>query len=453
MPLFKSVGSAQGKYNPGGSRKKKYSRVVSSGKGKYGKSNLKKNSVYSKKSKINLKGKIKLKYNDVYNLFLDNQLHIYRYPFSTKTKHPKIPDGIVDNSIGLSFNISGVLRPVTTKKNFLIIFPGLTGCLFGGYVDENVVITHRGYFIQHCFPLSNVVSGGVNRNLVQGDTDGDLIADEYDMDVDDDGQFNADDDDDDGDNIPDAVDPTPAGEPVADPPPRAVDTNLGVLDYRQTGYSKYRYVSCGLRCGAANLAYSGSGKWEAIRVPCTKNMFSIDLTIPKNEAQHHLFNYPSFGEVVSKLLKTDWVHEPTFQTGSMKELGNYEFRLKCEDHSHDFVEIPRILEYHRNQMSANGFDITDGIDNSHLLEYTYDKTYDCVLIKYSSDKSNEELGYHVVANMEMIPNETGQMFSFSTACVKGKTKLMQVEKSIEKYTRLPGVLNAKKVYTKGHYNR
>lgn len=406
MPLFKSIGNAQGKYNPGGGRKKKYSRVLTSKdkRGKYSKTKVSKYNVkgkYKTKSKgsANVKNKIKLKYNDVYNLFLDNQLHIYRYPFSTRTKHPKIPDGKVDNSIGLSFNLSGVFNTEAEVPNFIVLLPGLTGCmLIGRWSLDGVEITNRAYFIQHCLPQLSKVSGGLGDVAMEDDEE----------------------------------------DPMA---------NKLCLDYRQTGYSKYRYVSCGLRCGPANLAYSGTGGWEAIRVPMTKNLFSINIKDAIDERDQS-FNHVTCHTIFMDILKDKWEKNPTFQTGAIKELGNYEFRLKCEDHTHEFVEIPRFLELDNTEITATGFNIIgDGVDKTHLFDYTTDRNFDCICIRFNDFNSAEEIGYHVVANMEMIPSESGQMFSFSTASVKGTSKLLQTEKSIEKYHRLPGVLNAKKTFT------
>lgn len=412
MPLFKSRGYAQGKYNPGGSRKRttkgkalygqrtRYSKVST----RYSKGSRSGSKSVSRKQVKSLKS---ISSNDLAKVLLKNQLSVVRYPFSTATKYPKYPDGKVDLSIGLPFNYSRkVSLPLGFNTCVIHLFPGITDCATIYAVkdtpDSNgqyeVSMLSQGHFIQHCLPFVE----SARSNTTSPEKPSEIV------------------------------------EPTED---------WRMLNYTLTGYSGYRYVSCGLRLGSDSMYLKNGGSWEALRVPVGKVNDEFMLNTDTDT--------PNFHHVTPAQLRTHFTAEnPSYQTGSMKQLGNYEFRLKRDVIEHDFVSIPEKVDIDYAHTRYEGSNIEkDGIDKGVKFDYIADKAMDQIFIRLTfADSHEREFSYHCSANVEMRPYHHGNFNHFATETVKlSENGLDKIRREMEKYHRHPGVYNANK-YSKKSYN-
>lgn len=91
-----------------------------------------------------------------YNKMINNQLQLYRYPFSVAMKYPKIPDGKEKLSIGLPFNYSKQLELKVGSVYCFVLFPGITSNLD---IFQDSMIKYSPCFIQH-FVLSKFYTKG-----------------------------------------------------------------------------------------------------------------------------------------------------------------------------------------------------------------------------------------------------------------------------------------------------
>jgi hypothetical protein len=362
MGLFKSKGYAQGKYNPGGGRKKNSSY---NSKRKKGRSSSRKTTTKTSKSSYSVVNKV-----------LDNQLHVYRYPFSTRTKYPKIPDGKVDLTIGLPFNYSRQIQfSLDAVKAFVYLYPGITDCV-SVFEERNDVVYHvsNGHFIQHCLPY--VEGTDVN--------------------------------------------------------------NDKSLNYELTGYGKYRYVSAGLRIGIDSTWLNNGGIWKAWRIPigmvCER--FHLNLE-PHTERFHHL------KPIGIHTLGDNQISNSTFQTGGLKSLGMYEFRLQDNVDEHDFINIPTRVEYKSDEVTLSGRDVqNDGKSSTRVFDYIADHQFDMIQIEIDLTIGKaESVSFHSSANVELVPNEHGNYWHFATQGVSNKSKLSSTKRAVEKYNRLPGTIS------------
>jgi hypothetical protein len=107
----------------------------------------------SSKSNLNKSNNVKALASKI----LSNQLKVYRYPFSTATRFPKIPDGKLDFSIGCSFNFSKQFHSTTTTMNtdntsnyYVVLFPGITSNVI--VYDSQRLVLAQSHFTQFFLP-------------------------------------------------------------------------------------------------------------------------------------------------------------------------------------------------------------------------------------------------------------------------------------------------------------
>jgi len=340
----------------------------------------------------------------IHTELINNQLNVYQYPFSTATKYPKIPDGKEDFTIGLPFQFSQSIRLTENNNAIFILFPGMTDCC-------TVYSTEDGYNITN---PTNTVTHVSNAHMIQHVL------------------------------------------------PFLHNIENFTLDYSKTGYTKYRYVSLGLRIGVDSAYLNNGGFWEAVRIPFQENpgsFFNVDL-----------FDHgPMFNHITpsQKLLdiatNTKAFHQnPTYQSGSLKQLGNYEFRLFDNCMEHDFVHIPRVVELSTTPpVDPNDGDATMGVgdaeagtkswDNSkenHKWKHLCDNQHDIIIVKIYGpdpvDNKDFSFAYHTSANVEMVCDEVGSFSHFATGTYDASSKLRSKQRVMERAHRLPGVFNANK---------
>lgn len=108
-------------------------------------------------------------------------------------------------------------------------------------------------------------------------------------------------------------------------------THLGTTTDRGN-LRRVRLVSTGLRLSLLNSSDDNEGYWEAIRVP-TERINLIDVTTPYGEdyrvAPDSTFSFSNFANY------------PTFQTGRLRDLHRFLFKLNSVAPDHPFVEVQR----------------------------------------------------------------------------------------------------------------
>lgn len=391
MQIFNSTGAAKSRYMPGGMRKSswykkktvfyrkktKFSNKKKGYKGKY------------KSSKSNIKNSNNVK--ALANKILDSQLKVYRYPFSTATRFPKIPDGKLKFSIGCSFNFSKQFSSTSSSMTnsdfnnyYVILFPGITSNVV--VFDKDQKVLAQSHFTQFFLP-------------------------HYDF-----TQFS--------------------------------------LKYDQVGYSGYRYVSCGMRIGVETGGYDNAGYWEALYLPISsvKDQFTIDLLQVVGEAPNAT-NIPAGDGTLGLVspvhtLEHSFRNDAIIQSGSLKDLGNHEFRLRDNCIDHNFVDVPREVQV--GNFTKDGIDDTfDGLMQYDEFNFMADRQFDMIMVKLSIPAAlSLNMSLHSVANIECRP-DSNVYTGLSTACVSNSKRLLAVQRAQERENRLPGVLK-KEVFAKLH---
>lgn len=149
-----------------------------------------------------------------------------------------------------------------------------------------------------------------------------------------------------------------------------------------------RLVSCGLNLSLLNSSDQNEGYWESVRIPVSLSDFQLeDSTAPVGE-NYKFLPIPSFA-------LEDMANHSTFQTGKLKDLHRYQFKLNSTSSVHPFKAV--------NEVPS--------------LQDTIDPTFDVIVIKLSGrvDATTPSLiMYNCVTNEEVIYKENTAMARLHT---------------------------------------
>jgi hypothetical protein len=302
------------------------------------------------------------------------QLQTYRYPFSVATSCPKIPDGKVTQSIGLRAQATTV---TTSKETLFILAPTFTtGLTIHNQVTVNTV--------------SSLTTNYASNPLFS--TDVDEIA--------------------------------------------GGSNNLKVKNKNDT-LGKWRVVSQGLRLKCVNNDDNNDGYWEAIRLNSND---SSDFFLPFLNSQDSKKGYirPSYNFLEHCWDKVNWLQNPTYCSGKVKNLGQFEFRLSPQVGEHDFIAVPKTIELNESNLDAK-FDNTvdDGVNLFHLFRYCLDTSFDIVCIKVQGrTDGNTSIHSHLVQNVEARPYEEADDTIFLTETVNAGAFLKNRQLEFKRVDRL-----------------
>lgn len=298
------------------------------------------------------------------------QLTVYRYPFSTATSNPKVPDGKLTQSIGYRWQYSSVIE----GGNMLIVLHpilmtmGTALPVTTGDLNPNKTTFHW-----------NINAAGGNTAVFPG--------------------------------------------------------NLAAITY-SGAIGRWRVVSQALKLKCVNSDDHNDGHWEAIRIPSTNNMMvgpEIDLFVGSGKLSNRWIN-----EVK---MKQNWLLNPTYQSGKIKNLGQYEFRLSPQKEEHDLISMPKVVEFDIDNYDVNGDQVlADGIDDTHLWRYLIDEQFDTILIKIQGSEQNPvtRILSHWVQNVETTPTVNHENAIFQTECVDAGASLKKRLLEFKREERLPG---------------
>jgi len=292
------------------------------------------------------------------------QLEVFHDPFSNATSQPKIPDGKTTESLGLSLQSVGEIvneedgNPIQGDAStmHLLFFPGQNGCLFASNVDD---------------------TGGVGAFNTYGFDD--------------------------------------AGGPDW--------LNMGISGgtvSQYTPYAQWRTVSAGLRLSLLNSVEEDDGWFEAVRLnePLSPDDFYLSTkgrqTLSGTDVGicHPAYPITQVG-FATRVLS----NEPSYVTGLLRDLENFQFELHGKMDHHDFVQGKENIYIGADSIGASNPVLSpyqaefnsDGHDDVYDMVNQYiDPGYDMIYIRLhcrenvsGSVLNGSRIHYNFVSNQEV----------------------------------------------------
>lgn len=274
-----------------------------------------------------------------------DHLHVLHDPFSSRTDHPKIPDGKAQESLGVQSQIVReiVNRPEaddSTRTIHLMLYPGKHSCVI---MDQT--LAGEGAPLTPSFP-----------NMGYLDFSGIIMDPEM---------FNW-------------------------------DNHFTVQEYGDE--AQWRVVSAGLRLKLLNAAETDEGWWEAIRV--NKRQSPIHWAfVPLNQSGNTSIGTLCPQELLKELeTSDDLATDNTYSTGLLRDLYRVQFELHGHSEQHDFHHCKdemRVDGAAGGSFAAAGTKMTsanfslNGHDDVYELINTYtDTSYDMIYIRLHCRANN-----------------------------------------------------------------
>jgi len=342
---------------------------------------------YSKRSK-KYKGSSKSKYTKkvVVDAQAARQLQVYRYPFSTATSNPKIPDGKLTQSFGIK-----VQKMHRFKKR--IANPGTNS------IDETFDPTWAGQMIIALYPGFGTVgsvsdgsltSGGIHYNELKTGNFTDIAG-------------------------------------------GVKFSNIGVDGI----VGSYRIVSQALKLRCVSSDDHNDGYWQAVRVPMNRRSKDFCPRLGADAATSFMTAHFKPSVLNEHFKEINWLTNPTYQSGKIKNLGQYEFRLQPQKIEHDMIDIPSTVEYKADQFDNHYEKVDDAIDITHTYDFITDDQWDMILIKIQGKPETEILA-HFVQNVEFTPQTNVASGIYQSETVDAGKLLKMRQMDYKKEERLPG---------------
>ena len=135
--------------------------------------------------------------------------------------------------------------------------------------------------------------------------------------------------------------------------------------------------------------------------------------------------------------KENWLLNPSYQSGKIKNLAQYEFRLNPEKNEHDMIGIPKRIEWAAGDFTGLGESIIDDKDLTHLMKHLIDTQFDAICIKIQGVATSRYL-IHCVDNVEFQCREDSPSAIYQTECCDLQYGLKMRQLEFKKEERLPG---------------
>jgi len=148
--------------------------------------------------------------------------------------------------------------------------------------------------------------------------------------------------------------------------------------------TRIRVVSAGLQLSLLNSSDENEGYWEAVRVPIQ------NADLGQNGADYSTLPVPAFAIA-------DMANHHTFQTGKLRDIHRFQFKLNSTSPDHDFKMVP---------VSGTEYGIS-----------TWDPAFDMVVIKIVGRVdavTPSLLKYDVVSNQEVVYTENTSLSRLMT---------------------------------------
>jgi hypothetical protein len=270
---------------------------------------------------------------------------IYRYPFSVATHCPKIPDGKASLSNGLHMQHTGTFNGET---HLFVVSP-----TFGNMLLHSIDGSNWTFFAW----------GEVGTMKWSGkQKDGE---------------------------------PTVVGE-------------MKMLAIKN--YIKYHHVSKGLQLRCTSSDDHTDGYWEAVWLPTNELARNFALGLPTSWSMvdgkivesyfsHHTTFLPTNEMGLSYFAKTKWLLNPTYQSGKLENLHNFDFSLVPQKIEHDFVDMPKELKLNSDDFSALLEEKKEGKNLNSLFGWGYYVSFDTIVVKVQG-RLETKIHAHAVVNLE-----------------------------------------------------
>lgn len=163
---------------------------------------------------------------------------------------------------------------------------------------------------------------------------------------------------------------------------------------QRTNVRKVRLVITGLKLSLENTSDDNEGSWEAIRIPIQSTDFSFtDATVQTAE---------DFGVKLRDSFNfTNLANHTTYQTGRLRDLHRFLFKLNSVDPDHDFIPV--------TPYTATTDPLWDTTASASLfndsISRLLDKAFDVVVIRVTGRidaVSPSVLRYDLVSNQEVV---------------------------------------------------
>jgi hypothetical protein len=297
-----------------------------------------------------------------------DQLEVFHDPFSNATTQPKIPDGKVVRSFGTSNNWVGELVNEAGEELLHIVL----------YAGQNTAMCARN------IPPS--IGGNTNDFAAFGFTDNG------------------------GANWIDITAAQPTDE---------TDTI-----FQRDSWAQWRTVSCGGHFQLLNAAEEDDGWFEAVRLsePFRNEDFELQTTsggIDRNEGTIAPTGMLRQGSNF-RLQSYDLANEPSYTTGLLRDIKNYQFELHGKKDHHDFttcksrVNLPSPLggvrdlaNFDQTRLVAN-FNTGASNEVQDLVNQFIDESYDMIYIRVhcrqngaDASLNGSRLHCNIVSNQEV----------------------------------------------------
>lgn len=284
-----------------------------------------------------------------------DSLHMLHDPFSDRTNQPKIPDGKINDSLGLSSTNVFELSAATTEVHMLL-YAGCNSCLIAQNVEQQDAL--RNYYVP------KISSSGESLIWIGADT-----------------------------TIPSVNDFTVASNQE---------------------YGMWRTVSTGLQLKLLNPAEEDDGWWEAVRISPDEtatywemSTFENGLGAADRTNAGCLVPYGILNQYVGKPLSND----NTYSTGLLRDLHEVQFELHGRKDYHDFKLRRNGVRLeggvYEVDTTANVANFTSAEDDVHeLIQNFADESMDMIYLRFhtrapATDVNPSRFHTHIVNNQEV----------------------------------------------------
>lgn len=184
------------------------------------------------------------------------------------------------------------------------------------------------------------------------------------------------------------------GLPALDPADPVYQSHIATETLRNA-IKHIRLVGCAARFSLLNNADQNEGYWEAIRVPFTWS--DITLQARDTPASEPVTGSLDFTGAITAA-GSDFSQHSTYQTGKLKDLHKYQFKLNSTTNEHPFTDPATI---------------GDGLNGPTTAQQQgfIDETFDVVLIRvFGRNEASfpSVIRYEVVSNQEVVWKESSQ---------------------------------------------
>lgn len=320
------------------------------------------------------------------------QLAMYHNPFSTATKQPKIPDGKLNESLGITGQSVGELIAANVTST--------------GAVENNGTMDIILYAGRNCGML---VKGDYKGQFSNGNTGGTAFTDPY-------SRFRAVGFRSMNDWIGSGVDASGNGEYALN-----------------DKYAYWRVVSTGLVLSLLNPAEEDDGWWEAVRIHEPADAMGYGVTAPNMSTSTTFMSCVPSG--ILNEASTEFISDQnSYTTGLLRDLKNHSFKLNPLKHDHDVTHMYQTIQsaavwYNSYGTPAaargahNSFnDVAETYDFGKFIETSIDQSYDMIYIRIHGRSSGNpsRLHFNIVSNQEVAFEDDEREARFQTKTSKVK---------------------------------